>query len=69
MTVILSKIWADLNSRRLISLLIVVTVSAAAMLLTMALATLMNITGPYDKSFAELNGAHLWLYFNREDNR
>ncbi len=66
MDVILQKIKADIASRPLISALIVVTIMAASALLTLALATLMNISTPYDKSFEELNGAHLWLYFNRD---
>lgn len=66
MDAILPKIKADITSRPLISLLIVVTIVAASTLLTLALATLMNINAPYDKSFAELNGAHLWLYFKRD---
>ena len=66
MNAILLKIKADLTSRPLISLLIVITIIAASTLLTLALATLMHINGPYDKSFADLNGAHLWLYFKRD---
>jgi putative ABC transport system permease protein len=66
MDAVLPKIKADITSRPLISLLIVVTIIAASMLLTLALATLMNINAPYDKSFAQLNGAHLWLYFKRD---
>ncbi|MFN8455703.1 MAG: hypothetical protein U0401_13720 [Anaerolineae bacterium] len=66
MDAILPKIKADLTSRPLISLLIITTITAAATLLTLALATLMNLSGPYDQSFEELNGAHLWLYFKRE---
>lgn len=69
MDVIFQKIKADIGSRPLISGLIVVTVMAATTLLTMALATLMNIHGPYDKSFTALNGAHLWLYFDRDKVR
>lgn len=64
MDAILQKIKADLMGRPLMSILIMVTIVAAATLLTLALATLININAPYDKSFAELNGAHLWLYFN-----
>ncbi|MEW5958702.1 MAG: FtsX-like permease family protein [Chloroflexota bacterium] len=66
MDVILQKIKADITSRPLISLLVVVTIIVASALLTLALATLMNISAPYDKSFEELNAAHLWLYFNRD---
>jgi putative ABC transport system permease protein len=57
------KIWADLVHRRLVSLLILGTIAAAAALLTLALTTLFNLEAPYDKSHAELNGAHLWLHF------
>jgi hypothetical protein len=46
--------------------LILVTIVSAAALLTLALATLLNLGAPYDKSFAELNAAHLWLYFDRD---
>ena len=57
------KIVADLLRRRAVSLLIISTIITAAALLTLALSTLMNLGGPYDKLFAELNSAHLWLHF------
>jgi putative ABC transport system permease protein len=60
------KIKADIVSRPLISLLILVTVTASSILLTLALTTLMNIEAPYDQTLSELNGAHVWLYFNRD---
>jgi len=63
MNAIWQKIIADLLHRRAISLLIVSTIITAAALLTLALSTLMNLGGPYDKLFAELNSAHLWLHF------
>lgn len=66
MEAILLKIKADLTSRPLISLLIVLTIIAASTLLTLALATLLHLNAPYDQTFADLNGAHLWLYFKRE---
>lgn len=62
----LSKMKADLTSRPLIALLIILTIIAASALLTLALATLLHLNAPYDKTFADLNGAHLWLYFKRE---
>ncbi len=65
MEAVWQKIRADVVSRPLISLLIVVTIVAAAMLLTLAIATLGNSSAPYDRSFAELNAAHLWLYLDR----
>lgn len=66
MDAIWQKIKADLGSRRAISVLIVITIVAASTLLTLALATLMNMGAPYDRSFELLNGAHLWLYFDRQ---
>lgn len=65
MDAIVEKIKADITSRPAISILIVITIIAASTLLTLALATLMNLGAPYDRSFEELNGAHLWLYFDR----
>ncbi|HSJ59432.1 MAG TPA: FtsX-like permease family protein [Anaerolineae bacterium] len=65
MSAVLIKIKADLISRPLISALILVTIIASSTLLTLALATILNITGPYDRTFQELNGAHVWLYLNR----
>ena len=57
------KILADLFRRRAISFLIICTITTAAALLTLALSTLMNLGGPYDKLFEDLNSAHLWLHF------
>ncbi|MBN1657684.1 MAG: hypothetical protein JXA93_04750, partial [Anaerolineae bacterium] len=65
MSAVLIKIKADLVSRPLISALILVTIIASSALLTLALATILNITGPYDRTFKELNAAHVWLYLNR----
>lgn len=67
MDAIWHKIKADIISRPLISALIIVTVVTSSALLTLALATLMNATAPYDKAFEALNGAHVWLYFDREN--
>ncbi|RPI58145.1 MAG: ABC transporter permease, partial [Chloroflexi bacterium] len=39
--------------------------ATSSTLLTLALATLANISGPYDRAFEELSSAHLWLYFER----
>ena len=66
MNAILQKIRANLTSNPLINLLILLTITIAATLLTLALATLLNLSSPYEKAFTELNGAHLWLYFDRE---
>ncbi|MGD2144979.1 MAG: ABC transporter permease, partial [Anaerolineae bacterium] len=62
----MKKAKADILSRPMISLLIIVTVAACSTLLTLALATLMNMSAPYDKAFEDLNGAHVWLYFDRD---
>jgi putative ABC transport system permease protein len=63
MNAVWQKIVADLLRRRAISVLITITILVAATLLTLALSTLMNLGGPYDKLFSELNSAHLWLHF------
>ena len=65
MLAVWQKIKADVVGRPLISFLTLITIVSATMLLTLALATLLNLSQPYDRSFAELNGAHLWLYFDR----
>lgn len=65
MGAVLVKVKADLLTRPLISALILVTIVTSSTLLTLALATLANISGPYDRAFEELNSAHLWLYFER----
>jgi putative ABC transport system permease protein len=59
------KIKADIVSRPFVSLLITLTIVSAATLLTLALATLLNLSEPYRRSFETLNAAHLWLYFDR----
>lgn len=69
MSAVLAKIRANITGQPLISLLIVITVVMSAMLLTLALITLMNISAPYDEAFRELNGAHVWLYFNKDKIR
>jgi putative ABC transport system permease protein len=66
MRAILQKARADIVSRPLISVLIIITVATSSTLLTLALATLMNLSAPYDKAFEALNGAHVWLHFDEE---
>src|SRR5512138_1344111 len=63
MNAIWEKIRADLFRHRVISILIIGTITIATTLLTLALSTLSNLGGPYDRLFAEVNGAHLWLFF------
>jgi len=65
MSAILKKAKADIRSQPMISLLIVITVATSSTLLTLALATLMNLSAPYDRAFEDLNGAHVWLYLDR----
>ena len=65
MEAVIQKIKADILRRPVMSLLIVVTVFAASTLLTLAVATLMNLSAPYDRSFTSLNAAHLWLHLDR----
>ena len=66
MDAIWQKIKADIINRPLVSALIMITIVTSAALLTLALATLRNISAPYNQMFEELNAAHLWLYFDRD---
>jgi putative ABC transport system permease protein len=66
MPAILRKITADLFNRRLVSFLVTLTIFASAALLTLTVMTLTNMSSSYERIFNELNGAHLWLYFNRD---
>lgn len=66
MHAVAQKIKADITSRPVVSILIILTILAASTLLTLALATLMNLSDPYNRSFEELNAAHLWLYFDQD---
>src|SRR3972149_2093251 len=63
MNAIWQKIKADLFHHRLVSILMICTITVAATLLTLALSTLMNLGGPYDRIFEQVDGAHLWLFF------
>ncbi|MEW6401037.1 MAG: FtsX-like permease family protein [Chloroflexota bacterium] len=63
MNAIWEKIKADLFRHRIVSVLIVGTIGIAATLLTLAFSTLLNLGAPYDRLFAEVNGAHLWVFF------
>ena len=66
MLAVWQKIKADVFGRPFVSLLTLITIVSATTLLTVALATLLNLSAPYDRSFAKLNGAHLWLYFDHD---
>ena len=66
MFAILRKIKADLFNRRLATFLMTLTIFASAALLTLTATTLSSMSGVYERSFDELNGAHLWLYFDRD---
>lgn len=63
MAAIWEKIKADLLHHRVVSGLLLGTITIAATLLTLALSTLLNLGGPYDRVFNQVNGAHLWLFF------
>jgi putative ABC transport system permease protein len=63
MSAIWQKIRADLLHHRAVSILMIGTIAIAATLLTLALTTLTNLGGPYERIFAQVNGAHLWLFF------
>lgn len=66
MEAVWQKIKADIISRPLISILILITIITSATLLTLATATLVNTNAPYDRTFEELNAAHVWIYLDRD---
>jgi putative ABC transport system permease protein len=65
MSAILRKIRADLFNRRLATLLVTLTILASATLLTLTATTLGSMSASFERSFDAMNGAHLWLYFDR----
>jgi putative ABC transport system permease protein len=69
MDAVWQKIKADLLNRKAVSFLIICAIVAASALLTLALSTVMNLNGPYEKVFNELDGAHLWLFFKPDSVR
>ena len=66
MSAILRKIKADLLNRRLAAFLVTLTILASATLLTLTAITLNSMSASFERSFNALNGAHLWLYFDRD---
>jgi putative ABC transport system permease protein len=66
MRAILRQVKANIRSRRLQSALIVATLMAAALLLTLALSTFRTAQVSYDRLFRRTRGAHLWLELDPE---
>jgi len=66
MRAILLKIKVDLLNNRANTLLVMLTITASAALLALTVIALSSMSDPYDRVFNQLNGAHLWLYFDRE---
>ena len=66
MYAILRQAKANLRCGRLQSALILLTLLAAAALLTVALSTLHIAQGAYDRLFERTHGAHLWLELDPE---
>jgi putative ABC transport system permease protein len=66
MRAVIQKIKADILHRPVMSFLIVATIFASSTLLTLAVATLMHLSDPYDRAFESLNAAHVWLFFDRD---
>jgi len=62
MLAIVRQIKANLRSQKLQSALILVTLLAAATLLTLALITFRTACGAYDRLFERTRGAHVWVY-------
>lgn len=65
MSAIFRKVKADLLNRRLATFLVMLTILASSTLLTLTVTTLSNMSASFERSFKDLNGAHLWLYFDR----
>ncbi len=65
MRAILLKIKVDRLTCRTNTALVLVTITASAALLALTAIALSSMSDPYDRVFNELNGAHLWLYFDR----
>lgn len=66
MHAIIRQAKANLKSHKLQAVLILVTLFAAATLLTVALGTFHSAHGAYDRLFRRTRGAHLWLYLDPE---
>jgi putative ABC transport system permease protein len=64
MRAIIKQTIANLTSRKLQIVLILITLTAAATLLTLALTTLHSTQGAYQRLFERTKGAHLWLNLN-----
>ncbi|MCK4451988.1 MAG: hypothetical protein KAX26_15495, partial [Anaerolineae bacterium] len=64
MLAIIRQAKANLKSRKLQTALILLTLFAAATLLTVALGALYVARGSYDRLFERTHGAHLWLYLD-----
>lgn len=64
MHAIIRQAKANLKSHRLQATLILLTLFAAATLLTVALSTWRSVQGAYDRLFERTHGAHLWLYLD-----
>lgn len=61
MHAIIRQASANLRSHRLQTALILLTLFAAATLLTVAVSALVTAEGAYDRLFERTHGAHLWL--------
>jgi len=64
MHAITRQISANLRSHKLQSVLVFVTLLAAATLLTLALITFRTARGTYDRLFERTRGAHVWIYLD-----
>jgi putative ABC transport system permease protein len=58
---VIAQARANLRRGRVQAVLVLVTVTAAAALLTVASSTMGAATGGYDRLFARTDGAHVWL--------
>ena len=56
------RVRADLRGRRVQTASVAVSVALATLLIGLGLVISGSASAPYDRLFAQLNGAHLWIY-------
>src|SRR5262245_32098410 len=55
------RVYADLRSRRVQTASMLLVVMLSTLLVGLGLVVIGSVQAPFDRLFAQLNGAHLWL--------
>jgi putative ABC transport system permease protein len=63
MKAVRTKMWADLRRRKLQTIIITIVILLSSGAATLALSLLIESDAPYDRAFAQANGAHLTVTF------